>query len=130
MRMTFIVYGGLLVLALALGLYLWGRSGGTAALRPRLATAEAAARAARQSAEEAQASGRRMVDQARTAGQAAAIAAELDADLSHSETAHAPLKADRRDRLRRADQRLCQLDPQLGGCRAADRNAPSRPPAL
>jgi len=51
MRMTLMVYGGLLVLVLALGLFLWGRSSGAAALRPRLATAEIAARAARQSVE-------------------------------------------------------------------------------
>jgi len=118
MRSTLLICGALVVIALFL--FIWGRASGIAVIKPRLAAATAQAEAAQKAMEAERASGRRMSVQARTAEQAANIAADVATDLSHTETAHAPLAADRRDRLRRADQRLCQLAPNLGGCRTAD----------
>ena len=118
MRSTLLICGALAVIALLV--FIWGRATGIAVVKPRLVAATAQAEAAQKGIEAERASGRRMSVQARTAEQAASVAADVATDLSQTETAHAPLAADRRDRLRRADQRLCQLAPNLGGCRTAD----------
>ncbi|OXE35484.1 MAG: hypothetical protein CGW95_13495 [Phenylobacterium zucineum] len=107
-----------LLVIFALGLFAWGRSAGSAAARSRLTTALAEAQAARLSLEAARTANRRIVAQTQISDRAADVAADVATDLSHSEIAHAPLPADRRDRLRGADQRLCQLSPKLDGCRA------------
>lgn len=118
MRLTLMIYGVVFVCILGLGIFLWGISTGAGSLRPRLATAKAEAAAARLETKAAQDLGRSALAQAHLADQAAAVASDVATDLSHSETAHATLDPDRRDRLRRADQRLCKLDPDLVGCAA------------
>lgn len=120
MGLTPKIYGAAFIFALCLGLFLWGRSSGVGSVRPRLNAAVTQAEVARLETKGAQDVGRRSLAQAHLADQAAAVASDVATDLSHSETAHAPLDPDRRDRLRRADQRLCQLNPDLAGCGPSD----------
>lgn len=113
--------GGLAALiVVALGLYWRGRLEGAARAQPRIDAALSQAASERLAAQGARASAARMDLFLREREAALDTVHSLRAAASSSEDAHAPLHPGRVARLRRADDQLCQLSPDLDGCESAD----------
>lgn len=121
MRTRFHLVGAALLFLMITGgwLYLAGRGAGVNAERPRTAAAEHAAAVAEAAVSgERQSSARTDAARARRAAAADAIARTFPQIIT-AEDADAPLDVDRAARLRRLDDELCRIAPELEGCAAA-----------
>lgn len=106
------------------GLYLAGRRDAAEAMAPRLAEAEGRLAAAEASiAAQARLAEARSLALKRQALARDAVNPSIF-EARHAEDGHAPLESLRADRLRRADDRLCQAAPDLDGCAAATAGGP------
>ena len=105
-------------LAIMAGLYWKGRLEGSAVARPKIAAAEARAKAASLEVSGERASAARVDVVVRQQSAGWDVARDLAIKAAKSEDANVSLAPDRVLRLRDADGQLCRLAPELVGCSA------------
>lgn len=121
-RLVLIACAAATLLAAVAGLYWKGRHDGVAHERPKTDAALARAAVSGLETEGARQSVKLQAAAAKRRDAASDATAKLTVQALKSESAHAPLDADRAARLRDDDRELCLTAPELAGC-APDRDA-------